>query len=257
MLFARQRELTEILDTGWSLSEEAELLYAFSRSVRIIGPDGSQFFTLREGEGVFIPPYMISNAIAAENDAEIHSVFFSPSVLCAQTDINYNVLFSAFSSFISIAPTTAARIEQAYASIMEEGYLYQLEASILISSVMLQIFREKSERMESRQDSRLEKMVRYIQMHKSENIHLCDIAKSAFVSERECLRLFSSSLGISPWQFLLSCRIRDAEELLRKGEGTVSDVAYRVGFNSLSHFSSLFRRKHGMTPSEFRERWMS
>ena len=100
-------------------------------------------------------------------------------------------------------------------------------------------------------------MVRYIQMHKSENIHLCDIAKSAFVSERECLRLFSSSLGISPWQFLLSCRIRDAEELLRKGEGTVSDVAYRVGFNSLSHFSSLFRRKHGMTPSEFRDRWMT
>ena len=84
-----------------------------------------------------------------------------------------------------------------------------------------------------------------------------DIAASAFISERECLRSFSRSLGISPLQFLLSYRLKEAERLLREEGMNISEIAYRTGFESPSHFSSLFRRRHGLTPTEYRRRVLS
>ena len=254
-----QKELTEKLESGWNLRPESELLLAFSGSVRLIGSDGSQVFTLREGEGAFIPPYAISNAMAADGRAVIRSVFFQTSALAACGIMDFAPLISSCPSFISISATSARKIDEACIVIAEHGYLYQMEASILISSVMLALFRERavSSEMTWEQDRRLQRMMSFIKDHSGEGIHLKDIAETAFVSERECLRIFSSSLGISPIQFLISCRIREAERLLRESSCNISEIAYAVGFSSLSHFSATFRRKHGIAPSEYRRRELS
>ena len=81
ILSCYSRVLSEEIDSGWNFRDECELLYASSGSVRLIASDGSQAFTLREGEGVFIPPLTISNVIAADGGASTHSVVFSPDIL--------------------------------------------------------------------------------------------------------------------------------------------------------------------------------
>lgn len=52
-------------------------------------------------------------------------------------------------------------------------------------------------------------------------------------------------------EFLRNLRLKRAAQLLKKSVGTVSEVAYAVGFNNPSHFSNIFRRQFGYTPSEF------
>ncbi|NOQ97755.1 MAG: response regulator, partial [Calditrichae bacterium] len=51
--------------------------------------------------------------------------------------------------------------------------------------------------------------------------------------------------------FIRSLRLKRAAQLLRKSTGTVSEIAYAVGFNSPSHFSKIFRQQFGSSPSDF------
>ena len=257
-LSCQERRLTERMESGWNLSDGCELLFAYRGSVRLIASDGSQVFTLREGEGVFIPPLTISNAIASDVEAITHSVLFSPSdVLPSSADMAG--LLSSSPPFVSISASAAPRIEEAYSVIMEKGSLYELEASILISSLLLLILRElpSGGDVQAVQNERLKRMMIFIKDHYGDAVTVRDIAASAFVSERECLRIFSSSLGIPPGQFLISYRLREAERLLSGTGMNISEIASATGFDSPSYFASLFRRKHGQTPSEYRKRQLS
>jgi DNA-binding response OmpR family regulator len=53
-------------------------------------------------------------------------------------------------------------------------------------------------------------------------------------------------------EFVRNYRLALAAELLKKGDGTVSEIAYRVGFDSLPYFSKVFQEKYGKTASEWR-----
>jgi AraC-like DNA-binding protein len=55
--------------------------------------------------------------------------------------------------------------------------------------------------------------------------------------------------GHSPKDLLLSSRLEKAKELLKGGENNVSEIAYMVGFSSLSSFSRAFKNKFGTKPS--------
>ncbi|MFQ5568412.1 MAG: two-component regulator propeller domain-containing protein [Rhodothermales bacterium] len=59
--------------------------------------------------------------------------------------------------------------------------------------------------------------------------------------------------GMSPSQLIRTIRLERAAELLRNREGYISEIAYAVGFNSLSYFNRRFREQYGMTPSKYLE----
>ncbi|MCD8176792.1 MAG: helix-turn-helix transcriptional regulator [Tannerellaceae bacterium] len=52
-------------------------------------------------------------------------------------------------------------------------------------------------------------------------------------------------------EFIRKIKIRKAESFLLSGEYTVSEVAYRVGFNSAAYFRKCFKEEFGDTPSEY------
>ncbi len=64
--------------------------------------------------------------------------------------------------------------------------------------------------------------------------------------------LFSSVEGVTIEQFLILQRIEYAKELLKYGELTLSEIADRLGYSSVQHLSSQFKKVTGLTPSRFR-----
>jgi AraC family transcriptional regulator len=62
-------------------------------------------------------------------------------------------------------------------------------------------------------------------------------------------RVFAELEGQPPHRYLLGVRLRQAAARLRAGAG-VTDTCFAVGFSSLSHFASTFRRHFGVRPSE-------
>ncbi len=75
-------------------------------------------------------------------------------------------------------------------------------------------------------------------------------AKEAGCSQSKLNRQLNKILDTTPNQFVRSYRLKKSKQLLQKGSGTISEVAYSVGFNSLSYFSKCYKKEFGHAPSE-------
>ena len=96
-------------------------------------------------------------------------------------------------------------------------------------------------------------MLLYIGERYREPLSVAEIAQAAEVSERECYRLFQESLHQTPIAFVQQYRLQQATALLTGGNGTITQIAQRVGFDSTAYFSKVFRRMYGMTPMQMRK----
>ena len=62
-------------------------------------------------------------------------------------------------------------------------------------------------------------------------------------------RRVRGSFQTTPSELLRERRLARAQNLLRERRGSVSEIAYAVGFDNLSHFSQAFRKRYGVAPS--------
>ena len=88
----------------------------------------------------------------------------------------------------------------------------------------------------------------------SEPLTLDDLAREAALSPYHFARAFKASVGASPLRYVAERRVGRAKELLATRRYRVSEVAALVGFSDASHFSRVFRRHVGLTPSAYRRR---
>ncbi|HKU44269.1 MAG TPA: AraC family transcriptional regulator, partial [Polyangiales bacterium] len=92
----------------------------------------------------------------------------------------------------------------------------------------------------------------WIEAHAEQPIALDDAAAYARQSPFHFLRSFARVIGVTPHQYLVRTRLRRAARMLAADEGSVTDVAYRVGFGDLSNFVRTFSRAAGTSPGAFR-----
>ena len=90
----------------------------------------------------------------------------------------------------------------------------------------------------------------FIDGHYNSPIDLNNIADEACFSKYHFVRLFRSIYGKTPHQYLTDVRIKQAKLLLADG-ATVARACFSVGFDSISSFTGLFRRRVGVTPAAF------
>lgn len=99
---------------------------------------------------------------------------------------------------------------------------------------------------------RLLTMIAFIQENHAEKLNLEQIAASAAVSVRECLRCFRSGIGQSPTDYLISYRVDVAKKLLQSTDKPITRIAQDTGFSSPAYFSKTFRAHTGCSPQEYR-----
>ncbi|MBL0160402.1 MAG: response regulator [Bryobacterales bacterium] len=80
------------------------------------------------------------------------------------------------------------------------------------------------------------------------------LAKEMAMSRMHLYRRAQTILGKSPTEILMEYRLERSAELLAARSGTVSEIAYGLGFKSVSHFTRRFRERFGRTPSDHRAR---
>ena len=98
----------------------------------------------------------------------------------------------------------------------------------------------------------LRRVREFIDAQISTQITISDLAAVAGLSRFHFVRAFKHSVGQSPYQYVLSERIRRARGLLSKHHLSISDVAFAVGFSSASQLNRVFRKLVGVTPTDFR-----
>lgn len=100
----------------------------------------------------------------------------------------------------------------------------------------------------------VEPTIREIESHYDTDLTAQELSRMVYVTPQYLSRLFKRFLGYSVYEYLTSCRINRARELLlTHSDLSVQQIAHQVGFSDASHFTAMFKKTTGMTPLEFRK----
>ncbi len=99
----------------------------------------------------------------------------------------------------------------------------------------------------------MEKVNRYINDNISETAMNVDgLSEYVGLSRSQLHRRMKEIVGVAPSDYIRNVKLKKACEMLSQGDVDIAQVAFALGFNAQSHFSTLFKRYTGKTPSEYR-----
>ncbi len=132
----------------------------------------------------------------------------------------------------------------------EESLKGYLRAAVI---ELLRLSEERELRLRStRHEKYIEQALGYISRHYQEDLRIEDLARASGLSESHFRRAFEESTNMRPVEYLNMVRIDEACRLLLKEDLAMTDVGYRVGFQTASSFNRNFKRLTGSTPLQWK-----
>lgn len=108
------------------------------------------------------------------------------------------------------------------------------------------------EREESPYNRTLKKSMEYLSKNiYSQALTVEELARQGNVSQVYFRKIFKDAYGVSPKQYIIDLRIRQAKQLLEENSITVTAISEQCGFSSVYHFCRLFKVETGLTPMEY------
>ncbi len=95
--------------------------------------------------------------------------------------------------------------------------------------------------------------IRFIDRHLSEELTIQELSGNAHFHPNYFIRMFKKHLGMTPMRYIHERRLEQAQQLLISTDSSVSEIAYRSGFKDVSHFSQAFKKRYGLSPTEYRQ----
>lgn len=140
------------------------------------------------------------------------------------------------------------------------GWYFMLKSSL--TQLLLTIVREQMEPREGAGENAAEPVEKkhvagqiadYLDEHYAERISLDSIAEKMYLSPYYISKIFKAEIGESPIHYLIRVRMERAKELLKEDASLpIAEIAERVGYEDVYHFSKLFKKAYGMPPSKCR-----
>lgn len=96
----------------------------------------------------------------------------------------------------------------------------------------------------------------YIQEHIETKLSREDIADAVYLSPGYMTRMFKKETGMTLFDYIISRKIKHAKMLLEQGNISVGDVSSALGYENFSHFSELFKKHVGCSPSEYKRKML-
>lgn len=94
--------------------------------------------------------------------------------------------------------------------------------------------------------------IKYIEQNYPHKLTLCEVAEKTYVSQWHLSKLLNRNLGQNFSEILNNIRIKEAQKLLRDPSLRIGDIAERVGFLDMAHFSRVFKKNVGISANEYR-----
>ena len=253
----------------WHWHEEWEALLV-REGTAVVSAEFEKY-TLKKGQGIFINSGVLHEVHMEKGSCcQTRSIVFHPRLVGGTVDsiiwqkylqplLQNTLLKSVYLDGFSPWHRDATRaIDEAWRSVADEFEGYEFYARNALSSLVLLLKKHcvcsQSTFSESRLRSteRIKIMLQFIHRHYAEELNTALIARSAMISESECLRCFHAAIGTTPIQYLRQFRIQKAAELLCLSQKKAGDIGAECGFEDSSYFTKIFREIKGCTPGEYR-----
>lgn len=252
----------------WHWHDELEAVVVESGETTVSA--GRRHFKLGPGQGFFINADVLHAAQGVTGShCRYHSIVFHPRLIGGGID---SVFWQNYlRPLIGTGPRCVAldfsqpwheRALQCIEAAWQEGAAdqpgYEFRVRTALSELVFLLWQHLPEQTatsseKARRDSdRIKQMLRYVQENCAEALTVADIARSAMISESECLRCFKSTIGLSPIQYVKRYRVQKAAELLTATDERIAEIGAACGFQDTSYFTRSFREIKGMSPREYR-----
>ena len=127
---------------------------------------------------------------------------------------------------------------------------------LLLISFLCRVYSENSDSDltgKNKADESFLKAISYIHEHYFEKISVDTLAKTANLSRSTFLRKFNEICKMSPSEYIINRRIQASEYMLLHTSDSIMNIAFKCGFYDAAHFSRIFTKKNGISPSEYRK----
>lgn len=102
-------------------------------------------------------------------------------------------------------------------------------------------------------ESNVDEILNYINDNFSSKITLDSLVEMFYVNKYYLCHIFKNETGISIINYVNSKRLSEAEKLLKFSDLSITEICYKIGFNSINHFLKLFKNTYSATPKKYRD----
>lgn len=217
--------------------------------------------TSMPGDVAVIPPYVTHRAITVDESEFIALTLDSELVAkIANESLDSDVIeiIPHFSKPDPLIYQIGLALKRALESNNSVSRLYADSMATALSAHLLQHYSAPKHCLQNYRGGlpkhKLQRVTKYIIDHLAEDLLLGAMAQEVGMSRYHFARLFKQSTGLSPYQYVIHCRIERAKMLLLQSKLKISEVASIVGFADQSQFTRHFKRLLGVTPKELRRK---
>jgi AraC-like DNA-binding protein len=130
--------------------------------------------------------------------------------------------------------------------------LYQLKTSAQVMLLLAEVLSLYRRRKQKSRSERLVERVKFIMREELlSNVSMKELARRLAVSEPYLREVFKSHTDRSPYQYYLHLKINKAKEYLVYHDSSIKEIAHRLSFEDQYYFSRLFKKKTGISPSQW------
>ena len=255
---ASRAELDKYIEryVPWHWHRTVELFYVESGSVEYDTPKGKILFPAGSGGMVNSNVLHMTKAIsqreknvqllhifdvsllAGEQGSRIEQKYITPVITAVQIEI------------IPLFPGN--REEERILKLLADSFRlssdefgYEIRLREALTQIWLMLFELSSSMREkkdgySKSNDKIKLMMIYIHEHYKEKISIPELSAAAYLSERECYRVFRDCLRMTPVEYITSYRLQVACQMLAKSQETVTFISHECGLGSSSYFGKVF-----------------
>lgn len=173
-------------------------------------------------------------------DSRVSAGFFSKHSPIYKVGYN-DTLISLFKEAIQVAKKQEKHFQQLLAGIV--NYMLGLAFSI-----------DSNKKLKNSMNLELVNRARaFMQENIETNIEMPEIADHLIISYSSFRHIFKQYTGIAPSQYYLNLKIQRAKDMLKSSSASIKEISYILHFDTPEYFTKLFKKKTGLTPSQFRE----
>ena len=155
------------------------------------------------------------------------------------------------SEITSTVHTVLLQLESEYKNHEE----YNLDAiDCLLKFLFYTLARAKNAIDHEAKKTSIQKIAAFIKQNYNTPISLSDVAAKNFISPEHLSRSFKAEMGRGFSEYLSSIRLSEAQKLLEgEAELSISEIAYKCGFNDSNYFSDKFKKHYGISPIQYKK----
>lgn len=251
---------------------DIRLVYIYSGTVKVKLDDKT--YNAKRGSLFLYPPstkYSLINN--TDSDAKIMSINFDyttkeghstlpiptiPDRIWHRTDAVENIYFEDETALNGAIHLETMQILESIFSEMTDEFVNTKSfdstmLGLLMHQVIIHIVRRIAQGHGQKMTGLVDRVIDYIQQNYASNLSNEEIGKHFSYHPNYVNRIIQKHTGQSLHQYVLSYRVAKALELLQTSGLSVTDVAEKVGFSSIKHFSQTFKSIYGYSPIHFRE----